>query len=168
VKLPLRRSDKKIHGKEMYMKGETMRINPVILLLFSFIFSLNPSMSQTPAKEDFNQFFPRFIVEKDFQLERVQFPLTKIVLIDDPNPKGDYINKTVNVDKSEWEHISFYYTSDRRPRAQIFDNFEAKLRDTDERVFAWLGIETGYQIYYYFQRIDGKWYLIKIKDCSIL
>lgn len=145
-----------------------MRINHVLPLLFTFIFPLNHLVSQTPPGEDFNQFFPRFAVEKDFQLERVQFPLTKIVLVNDPNPKGDFIEKTVTIDKSEWEHISFYYTSDRRPRAQIFDNFEAKLRDTGERVFAWLGVESGYQIYYYFHRINGRWYLVKIRDLLIL
>ena len=145
-----------------------MKINPALLLIFALLFPLFNAVGQAPAKEDFHAFFIRFALEKEFQLERIKFPLTKIVLTSDPNPPGDFIEKTVEVDRGEWEHNSFYYNSDRTYRAQIFDNFEAELRDTDERVFAWLGIESGFQMYYYFRRIDGKWYLVKIKDYSIL
>jgi hypothetical protein len=119
-------------------------------------------------KGKFFQFFRRLAFEKEFQLERTRLPLAKIVLVVDPNPKGDFVDKIISVEKSEWKHEYFYYSSDRRYRPQIFDNFEAKLGDTDERVFAWLSIEVGFQIYYYLRRIDVKWYLVKIRDLSIL
>ncbi|NCA84410.1 MAG: hypothetical protein EOM83_02425 [Clostridia bacterium] len=50
---------------------------------------------------------------------------------------------------------------DENYRPQIFDNFEGTLRDTDERLFQWIGTETGVDVKYYFKKIDGKWFLIK-------
>lgn len=145
-----------------------MRVNPAIVLALIFILPSSNLISQISNPEDFFAFFSRFSLDKKFQLERIKFPLEKIVLIGDPNPRGDFVDEIVLVDKDEWEHEYFYYRSDKRYRAQIFDNFEAELKDTDERVFAWLGIESGFQIYYYFQRIDGKWFLVRIRDLSIL
>ncbi|MBN2320452.1 MAG: DUF4348 domain-containing protein [Acidobacteria bacterium] len=152
---------------------KAMKINPALLLIFALIFPFSNVVGQTQAKEKFSEFFATFSSDKEFQLERIQFPLVKIVLAVDPQPLGDFIEETVQVDRSDWKHNDFHYNSDGTYRVQIFDNFEAKLfeaepRETDERVFAYLGIESGFQMYYYFRRIDGKWYLVKIKDWSIL
>ena len=45
----------------------------------------------------------------------------------------------------------------------IYDNFDCKLRETDERVFRWKGF-TGMDERYFFKRISGKWFLIKIEN----
>ena len=77
----------------------------------------------------------------------------------------DNLDSTVILEK-DWQHNYFYFDSNSSYRPQFYDSFSATLKDTDERVFAWLGIETGVKIYYFFKRIEGKWYLIKIKDDS--
>jgi hypothetical protein len=44
---------------------------------------------------------------------------------------------------------------------QIYDNFNGELRDTDERLFHWKGVETGVNVKYFFKREGGKWYLVR-------
>jgi len=121
-------------------------------------------------KENFNAFFYKFSMDKEFQLKRVKFPIRHLSLDYPPSNNGtpaldlELVRKTISKDK--WEHLSFYYNTGKEHRPQLFDNFEKILRDTDQRVFSWLGIENGIKVYFYFQRIRGKWFLIKIEDLS--
>jgi hypothetical protein len=43
----------------------------------------------------------------------------------------------------------------------FFDNFDCKFRDTGEMVFCWKGF-TDMDVRYYFKRLEGKWFLVKI------
>jgi hypothetical protein len=133
--------------------------------LIGILISNQPLRSQTvTSKEDFDDFFWKFMDDSTFQIERIKFPIMRTFLRDDPEKL--FIEDSTLVTESEWKHIYFLLGMETNYRPQIYDNFSAELRDTDERTFAWLGIETGIQVYYYFQRINGKWYLIRIEDKS--
>lgn len=42
------------------------------------------------------------------------------------------------------------------------------MNDSNERVFEWRGIGNGIENYYYFKRIKGLWYLVKVENFSNL
>jgi hypothetical protein len=115
-----------------------------------------PSFGQE-KKENFDSFFSLFATEKEFQLERIKFPLEYVTWENENEAGGKIVTRKIT--KAEWKHDYFYMHQDYRP--QIFDNFEGTLKDTDERLFRWIGIEIGADVKYYFKRIDGKWFLIK-------
>ena len=132
------------------------------IIIISLILLLNHQIILSQSeREEFDSFFYKFSTDSSFQIKRIQFPLLKI----SPDNVLDNPDSTKILEK-DWQHNYFYFASNSTSRPQIYDSFSAKLNDTDERVFAWLGIETGVQIYYFFKRIEGTWYLIKIKDDS--
>lgn len=112
--------------------------------------------------EDFREFLVQFSSKNDFQLARIQFPLESISLTEDMDA-----TTTKMINRGEWKYENIFYgkaCSEVYP--QVFDNFAMKLRESDERVLAWRGIENGIAIFYYFKLIDGKWFLIKKEDSS--
>jgi len=112
-------------------------------------------------KEDFDEFFYRFMIEPDFQLSRIIFPLEFVGFKDGyPGEETD----TIYLKKDHWEHNHYYLNESSIP--VIYDNYEMKLKDTDERVFVWSGVENGIYVTSYFRRIEGKWFLIKEEDFS--
>jgi hypothetical protein len=137
----------------MSKQHQIMRIKLAIFCTFVLI---HPLFGQE-TKEDFDAFFFQFATEKDFQLKRIIFPLQYVIWANEGEAGGRVLTKKVT--KEEWKHNYFYMNENYRP--QIFDNFEGTLQDTDERLFRWIGIETGIDVRYYFKRIDGKWFLIK-------
>lgn len=112
-------------------------------------------------QEDFDEFFYKFMIEPDFQLSRVKFPLAFIGFKD--GYPGDDID-TIYFTNDKWEHNSYYI--DKTSIPVIYDNYEMKLQNTDERIFVWSGVENGIYVSSYFKRIDGKWFLIKEEDFS--
>lgn len=113
------------------------------------------------AQEGFDSFFYKFMIEPEFQLSRVQFPL-EFAGFKDGYPEDDI--DTAYFTKDKWEHNSYYL--DKTSIPIIYDNYEMKLRNSDERIFVWSGVENGISVSSYFKRIDGKWYLIKQADFS--
>jgi hypothetical protein len=109
------------------------------------------------VKENFNSFMYQFGSDSEFQKSRIHFPLEFITWAN-PYEIGGEID-TLYIEMENWEHDYFYMNQSYRP--QIYDNFDGVLKDTDERLFQWIGIETGVDVKYFFKRIDGKWFLIK-------
>ncbi|NLI87737.1 MAG: DUF4348 domain-containing protein [Bacteroidales bacterium] len=128
----------------------------IITTIVLIMISICTSFSQR-TNEDFNIFFFKFSVDSVFQIERIKFPLEFKTWEDPEEIGGDIV--TIQIKKEDWKHDYFFMTENYRP--QIFDNFEGELRDTDERLFQWIGIETGVNVKYFFKRIEGKWFLIK-------
>jgi hypothetical protein len=95
--------------------------------------------------------------DTDFQLERIKFPL-EFVTWENPEEIGGNI-VTHQITKDKWTHDYMYMNESYR--AQVYDNFEGKLDNSDERLFQWIGVETGANVKYFFKRIEGKWFLIK-------
>jgi hypothetical protein len=54
---------------------------------------------------------------------------------------------TKSIELADWKIIRLFGTEQYRP--QIYDNFNGELRDTDERLFCWIGIENGIYGEYY-------------------
>jgi hypothetical protein len=108
-------------------------------------------------KEDFNDFVYKFIFDSLFQLDRIKFPLKSI------QSHVDEVDSSA-VEKSDWKINRLFGLE--QYKAQIYDNFDRELRDTDERLFCWEGIENGINVEYKFKRIGGLWYLIEYNDFS--
>jgi hypothetical protein len=132
-----------------------------IIFLFFTNLTIHNAYSGNNEKEDFMGFFEDFSLNKDFQLSRIKFPLLYIGLNEEYTERD-----TIYLTFEKWTFQNFHYTPSNDSFGQIYDNFEHKLRDTDERVFAWHGIGNGIKEFYYFRRINGLWYLIKVENFS--
>ena len=129
-------------------------------VIFFFIF-LFPSLlfAQANQKEDFTSFLYQFSSDSLFQINRIQFPLTFITL---NYEIFEEVEKKIQ--EKDWRFETVFPAQERR--AQVYDNFDRELRDSDERVFSWHGIDNGINIHYFFKRINGKWFLVKYEDTS--
>lgn len=110
--------------------------------------------------EDFYSFLIKFSYDEEFQIERINFPLTKTELSDDLDKR---VTKEVEV--KEWKHISLI------PKGQSYftdiqHSFKHENSTSNEKIFLFVGIENGIDIRYYFKRYNGLWYLIELKDLS--
>jgi len=133
----------------------------IAILFFTNATTSKAYSDSNNENEDFYGFFWRFSADFDFQLSRITFPLQKIGL------NYDYTKiDTVYLSKEEWTYHHFYHWYEDESYNLIYDNFEHKLRDTGERVYAKHGNGNGIREFYYFKRINGLWYLIKIEDLS--
>ncbi len=111
----------------------------------------------TENKEDFDNFIYKFISDSLYQLDRIKFPLKS------QQWDSDEVDST-RIEKSNWKTVRFFWGEQYRP--QIYDNFKREMRDTDERLFCWEGIENGINVEYRFSRIKGLWYLTEFNDFS--
>jgi len=125
------------------------------LLLFILVFL---SSSAKSISEDFDFFLSQFATDSVFQLERTLFPLKYITWKDSNEIGGEIVIE--NIQKDEWIH-DFFFFDKMSYRPQISDNFNGKLRNTNKRLFEWIGIENGVSVKYFFKRIKGNWFLIK-------
>lgn len=110
--------------------------------------------------EDYSDFIYRFCNDAEFQISRVVFPLPF-------EYKLDLTNDTLYTDSItmlEWKHMSIYM--DEEYLICSYDNFKRRLRDTDERVISYEGVESDIEENYYFRRISGKWFLVKRESFS--
>jgi hypothetical protein len=114
--------------------------------------------SMDRSKEDFESFIYKFIADSIFQLERIKFPLKNSI------QTGINEVETSSIKRSDWKIERLFGRNEYK--AQIYDNFEREMRDTDERLFCWEGIENGIYVEYKFNRIGGQWFLIEFNDFS--
>ena len=137
-----------------------MKIFNNSLIVIFVIISIKCSYSQ---KEDFDQFLYKFANNESFQIERIKFPLT-LLKVNDENFEID----TLTISKNEYVFDRLHYNliSCTESYTNIYDNFELQLRDTDERVFRWIGF-TDMDVRFYFKRINGKWYLVKKENLGL-
>ena len=123
--------------------------------------SLFPSCSLKKgynANEEFMDFFSKWCSDGEFQVSRIRFPLDYTELDGDFNEKRSYLAK------DEWRISHCYFNNSTDARPQFYDSFDHELKESNERVFAWHGVGTGQETYFYFKRIEGKWYLVKYED----
>jgi hypothetical protein len=116
--------------------------------------------SEKITNEDFFEFLENFSRNKNFQISRIKFPFMFIHLNEEYTKRD-----TSFINQNNWVFKEFYF-GNNDSYGQIYDNFNHKLRDTDERVFAWHGIGNGIEEYFYFKRINGLWYMIREEDLS--
>jgi hypothetical protein len=101
--------------------------------------------------EDFDGFIVVFSLDSAFQASRIRYPLKSID-----------IDGKVKMLK-EWDY-SPLFTKQCGYYVEIYDNFEMKLNRTNYRLVHDRGIDCGISVYFYFENINGKWYLVKLKD----
>lgn len=111
------------------------------------------------ANENFNQFFFKFMTDSVFQLSRIKFPLKNVTWIDGPGTDID----TLRVQKSEWKYDSFYFYS-ANERTQIYDNYDLKFQQSNERALHWYGIESGGDAKYFFKGYNGQWFMVSMEQ----
>ncbi|MCK0160010.1 DUF4348 domain-containing protein [Allomuricauda sp. F6463D] len=110
--------------------------------------------------EKFDSFIYKFCLNEEFQLDRVKFPLKLSYRKDFENYNAALFDTIIS--KKSWKHDDLYY--DQVARFQTYDNHQKELRDTDERVVHYKGIENGRDLAYFFERIKGLWYLTAIEN----
>jgi hypothetical protein len=121
---------------------------------FEIVTEAMETSSQT-TKENFNSFIYQFIGDSLYQLDRIKFPLRSRRA--DSEDYG-------TIKRENWKMVRLFGTEEYK--AQLYDNFKGELRDTDERLLTWEGIENGVSVQYKFSRIDGLWYLTECNDFS--
>lgn len=119
-----------------------------------------PAAAQKPRAgsrgEGFEEFFTRFRQDTSFQLSRIRFPLPRFSQADDAEQR---------LDRAGWEFEPFY--TGQETYTQVFDNFAMRPADTDERVYALIGVASDVRQNYLFRRIGGRWYLVRVEDLSM-
>lgn len=117
--------------------------------------------ADAPAKaESFDDFLLDFMENAEYQKSRIQFPLLSLTL----QMETDKVDST-KIEKAQWKYNEFKIL---RTGIQVrqYDSFDRKLRNTDERVISLIGNDNGMLYSYFFKRIDGRWFLIRILDES--
>jgi hypothetical protein len=140
------------------MKRTLLSITLLIILNIGYS-QQKPEEYSAGNKENFDSFLLKFSTDSIFQVSRIKFPLEFKTLDYDTFKE---LKKTIN--KKDWRMDNIFMNEEKV--SQIYDNFSLNIKDTDERVFRWVGVENGINVLYFFKRIEGKWYLIKFEDTS--
>jgi len=135
-----------------------MKIRSFLMIgvLAKILWAAEPAMPQ----ENFDDFFVEFMEKPEYQKSRIQFPLLSITA----HMESDK-NDTVKVERHQWKFNDF---KPLRSGMQVrqYDNFERRLRDSNERVVSLMGNDNGIMYSYYFKRIESRWYLVRVLDES--
>lgn len=132
------------------------------LLLITILLVGSTLIGCHQENENFDDFLFRFGSDEAFQRERIDFPLKVITWEDYEEKRGEIIE--TEVPNNEWQHDFLFVTESYR--SQVYDNHKEKLRNSNERLFQWIGVENGVNVKYFFKAINGKWYLVKKEDLS--
>lgn len=103
--------------------------------------------------EDFSDFYEKFVSNEDFQLERVSFPVEGARILD-----YDL--------EEEWTHENWRVLTDID---EIDKNeFAVEVNEDENRVEHKVYLpNSGFGIFYAFQKIEGEWYLTERTDMSL-
>ena len=138
---------------------------PASLLVFScaaeIVKSNERDRGDLQEREDFFVFFQGFCTDSSFQLSRIKFPLIDTYLSSNLNRRI-----TRKVQSSDWKFMQIKEFTSNTFEYYFASFNDRKLPDTDEMVYAIIGIENGIQVNYYFKRENGKWFLVKMEDLS--
>ncbi len=131
------------------------------LLLISAM--IPPPTSAQP--ESFTHFLSLFCTDEEFRLERVVWPV-EVEYLDYDNDLA-VVTEQLDVDEgAKWLRLSYEQCFDGNTTSQIYDNFDRTLRDTGQRVLHFTGNETGVSVAFYFEKREGRWYLVRFVDHS--
>ena len=128
--------------KEIKMNNFLLKISFWCILIINFIScqaqgDTNNTKGVNKDSEEFRGFLFKFSNDKIFQLDRTKFPFLDC----------DLENKCDSIVKEKWIHLPLYY--DKSEIVSFYDNFERKLKDTDERIYSIEGIENSIAVYYF-------------------
>jgi hypothetical protein len=111
------------------------------------------------SDEEFLKFLTKFSSDKEFQIQRIKFPITK------NSYTKDLKDTVIKIESSRWQFVSLI-----QPKTESITDIGYSFKDdniaSNQRVFSYIGIETGVNVKYFFKRINRQWYLVKIEDYS--
>lgn len=110
------------------------------------------SKERQEQNEDFITFLSDFSSLQEFQLKRLADNFIECEI----TTNGD--SSCATVVKKNWKFVKLVQGN---TISHIYDNFNLKTNDTNERVFAIERVEGGSATFYYFERKRGQWFLIK-------
>jgi hypothetical protein len=115
--------------------------------------------SELGQGENFDHFIYKYCTDSIFQMSRTKFPLKASFFIDF---ELDNLDTLLPRDSYNFDPIFFRDNY----KVQIYDNFKGQIKNTDQRLVSYEGIENGIDINYFFERIEKKWFLIEFIDNS--
>lgn len=119
-----------------------------------------PAQRKRLRQEPFRDFLLEFVDNPEFQRERIVFPLPSVTF----NPATGKSDSTL-IRREDWKYNEFaIFRTEFQVR--IYDNFSRTLRESDERVLSVEGNGNGINYGYFFQRREGRWFLLRILDES--
>lgn len=132
----------------------------LVIQLILVVLSTMTLSAQQNNKEDFFSFIYTFAHNKEFQIQRVKFPVLYTSWDYDKNKKVTSV-----IEKSDYVTTEFYFKnlSDDGLFISFFDNFRPKFRDSGKMVLRWWGM-SDMDLRYYFKKIERKWYLVRISS----
>jgi hypothetical protein len=140
---------------------------PLCLILISCSFepkSGQRNMSNIASvNENFEQFIKQFSSNKQFQLDRIRFPLVLETIEADLENGGNKDKKNVTaIEKSEWNH--YYYDNRDFPDEKV--KIIIKGNDNNLSTVTIRGVDSGTLITHFFENSNLGWFLVKITDGS--
>jgi hypothetical protein len=112
------------------------------------------------TNESFNDFFEQFATDKDFQFSRIRFPLAFTYY----DTRYDTTATTV-LKSTQWRYESFAIND--KVWLWVFDNFNAVMIDSGERLVQWRGNRKKWLANYYFKRQGSRWYLVRKEELPL-
>ncbi|MBN2891709.1 MAG: hypothetical protein JXL97_07570 [Bacteroidales bacterium] len=113
----------------------------------------NENADNEISAEDFATFYEKFVTDKNFQLERVKFPIEGSNIID--------YGETEEWTKENWSMIENIDNVDTK-------NFTVEKNETETRVEHKFYVpNSGFSFTYVIELIDGKWYLTERTDSNL-
>lgn len=107
----------------------------------------------------FDEFIKEFSEDTCFQLSSIKFPV--IYTFSSPDDEGGAI-ETSKIYKKEWKIINLIDKDGFEEAVEI----SKSIKDTNTIEISVKGVDTGLSISYSFEKVSGKWYLIRIIDHS--
>ncbi|MEO0898073.1 MAG: hypothetical protein AAFY71_16810 [Bacteroidota bacterium] len=108
---------------------------------------------QMDTKKEFIIFLQEFNENQDFQLSRIKFPLEATVLVDDFTPWDVFLTK-------EQYHVGSLPIHSSQELTVLLSI------DSTYSSVMYKGAENGIMAEYYFEKLEGIWFLVKMNDLS--
>ena len=132
----------------------------ITLLAFS-------SVAQADQTSEFRHFLREFFTSEKYQIESIKFPVAYSYYEVENDINEKLVTK--HIKKSEWEHLyghKSFHCEVNCMDLVIYDNFKKEHKESNKRVLSFEGYKNGINMAYYFEKIDGSWYLVKYERFS--
>lgn len=128
------------------------------LVFLTFLSCEKKHENENSVDKSFQSFLTKFNNDSIFQISRVKFPLPIIEM------DGDNFNEVHNqIEKKNY--TKFDLTNNKSHQKEEGYTQEIKL-NKNKATIEIRGIENGIMTDYYFEKINGKWFFIGMKDAS--
>ncbi|MBS1543967.1 MAG: DUF4348 domain-containing protein [Bacteroidetes bacterium] len=130
-------------------------------LLCLVLYSCLTSTKSQDVDNSFEDFLSKFSNNKEFQKSRVKFPLDFTYYEGVAPPVEVHKDPKIN----EWEHIEFLPDS-ITAKGEGGHTTSIVESSQDRRLVHRTGIDVGISVQYFFEKIRGRWFLVKVVNAS--